>query len=54
MYDEKSYELAEYFLSGEEYSKGDIAELAHVIQAAVEDWFTGREKIGAEGKEQTK
>jgi hypothetical protein len=42
--DEKSYQLAEYFLDGEEHTKADIADLAYVIQSAVENWFTGREE----------
>lgn len=42
--DEKSFELAEHFLSdleGDEASEDQKWELAGVIQQAVEDWFEG-------------
>jgi hypothetical protein len=44
--DERSFELAEYFLSGlegDEPSEDQKWELAKVIQDAVEGWFEGKE-----------
>lgn len=43
--DEKSYELAEHFLSDAEPEEDDVWNLAHAIQEAVEDWFGRRERI---------
>lgn len=45
--DERSFELAEHFLSdleGDEASEDQKWELASVIQRAVEDWFEGKER----------
>ena len=42
--DDKSYELAEHFLTDEEpYNTDAHWELAGAIQQAVEDWFDSRE-----------
>lgn len=44
--DDKSFELAEHFLSdleGDEASEDQKWELAKVIQDAVEGWFEGRQ-----------
>lgn len=38
-YDTKCEELAEHFLQDEEHDQNDVAELAQVIQDAVENWF---------------
>ena len=40
-YDEKCYELAQYFLEDYEHSEAQAAELAQDIQDAVENWFGG-------------
>ena len=48
--DEKSFELAEHFLSdleGDEASEDQKWELAGVIQTAIEDWFDGKETANA-------
>lgn len=45
MVDERSFELAEHFLSeleGDEASEDQKWELADCIQSAVEGWFEGR------------
>lgn len=41
-YDSESVRLAEHFLQDEPRTTGDAAELAQVIQTAVEDWFNAR------------
>jgi hypothetical protein len=43
-YDQKSYDLAEYFIKasvepGEEILKKDIEDLAKTIQYAIEEWL---------------
>lgn len=41
-YDSESLRLAEHFLTDEPRTAGDAAELAQVIQTAIEDWLNGR------------
>lgn len=41
-YDSESLRLAEHFLQDEPRTTGDAADLAQVIQTAVEDWFASR------------
>ena len=43
LYDPKCYDLAEYFLLGE---NGDADDLAYTIQTAVEDWFEAKRLEG--------
>jgi len=53
MVDEKSFELAEHFLSdleGDEASEDQKWQLADCIQKAVEDWFDGRETSAGDGE----
>ena len=41
VYDERCYELAEYFLGGENHE--EVVKLAQVIQDAIENYFDARE-----------
>ena len=44
-YDAKCYELAESFLSDSgPYLSSEVDQLAHVIQDAIEDWFSAKGK----------
>lgn len=44
-FDQKSLDLAEYFLSNEQATDADKRALAGEIQQAVEDWFAYRETL---------
>ncbi|HJQ66365.1 MAG TPA: hypothetical protein VJ816_08310 [Gemmatimonadales bacterium] len=43
-YDERCYELAEYFSSGTQFTPREIAELAQAIQRTVEDFFQAKKE----------
>ena len=41
--DEKSYELAEHFAQGEDFTEAELKEFSQVIQDACEDYLRDRE-----------
>ena len=43
-YDQKCLDLAEYFLRDANPTPADKEELAQVIQDAIENWFSARER----------
>lgn len=45
MFDEKSYELAEYFLADRSHTSENLKELAYAIQNSVEDYFRSLDEV---------